>query len=247
MENADNKRKTAIIFLAETQTTYDINGIPSIDEIGAYELGIVKKMWEIRKMMGADHAIYVLASPIGKDPETQTTDWNFSHIRGSAVSQTYMLIAKNGSTEQYDKGAMIGPCFYRDGYITINRSKGYGKWYPEEHVEEGPAIDKVMEYLRRQFEEFDVLAFFSINDKGFSEKIVDLNEIKSYGVPVVELEPNIPYVKRYVDLVSIDANGSGVVHSKRICIGGVNDCLDLYIKHLEKIDEKRHHIEPVDN
>lgn len=244
------KRKTAIIFLGETQTIYDIHGI-KIDEIGDYELGIVEKMWEIRQKMGADHAIYVLASPIGKDPGTQITDWNFSNIRGSAASQSYMLMAKKDSLEQCDKGAMIGPCFYRDGYITLNRSKGYGNWALDEHVEEGPALDKVMNYLRKLFKEYDVLAFFYIDDKGFSEKysgkIVDLNEIKSYGVPIIELEPNLPFVKTYIDGVSINANGNGVVHSERTCLGGVNDCLSLYIKHLEKVDKKKHRIEPVDN
>ncbi len=185
-------------------------------------------MWQIRRELGVEQAIYALATPIGKDPTTQTTDFNFRSVRSAATSQCFIELAyKDSSTGAFlphDPNSFAGPCFYRDGFITINKERGFGDWYLEEHFEEGRTIDKVTAYVRSLIKKYDLKACYVLNDNGYSEKSVDITEIQNMGIPVIKFVPNAPYLHTYCDSVEIHEDGSGVVHSSKTCLLGMNSC-----------------------
>lgn len=224
-----NKKKS-ILFIAEPRSVYDTIWIKD-DEIFSESAKLVDNIGTIKTLLGADEVFYTSASPIGSDNENATIDYEYKNLYTAWVYQGLIEGYLSDDIMHQDESCHMGPCFYRDGYALLDKSKGFGNYSLTHTKDERPVVQKLDEYIRTLALESELSTIFILNDGGYSEKIVDyLSLIKDLGINIVLFIPAKPFCAPPIGEIS--GNKLSSFYSERNVVYGVNDCMSKYIKEL---------------
>lgn len=227
-----NNKKSAILFMVEPRSVFDIFWIG--DKISEETVRFIDNIRNLRNILGVDEAILASFSPVGSKDEEATIDFDFSDLYNTWCYQSFIEGYKCEDDFHYDEFCKMGPCFYRDGYALLDKSKGFGNYSIKHYVDKRPVIDKVDNYIEKLSKEYDITLFI-LNDYGYSERMINEVKLKDLGLNIIYFKPTLPHHSMLnSSIYRKENNDIWQIISKKQVLFGINDCFDLYIDDLEK-------------
>lgn len=236
----NKNKKNAILIVAESRTTYDFSFC--LDKQTEYSLELINKVLEMKKLMGVDTIILASASPVSMN--NFGADWNWNHVEFSWYNQALIegYIDEKGNLIN-DDNALMGKCFYPEGYAELSKEDGFGKYKIIKHEQIGSLTDKTTAYIKELSGVYNIEQIVLLYDDGYSDQIIDSDKIKNQlNIPISYFIPAKPWCGQNGSITKNDSNNSYKIYSELISIEGVIDCFQKFNNQIDmligKLEEK---------